>query len=722
MMTKICIIVPVYNTEEYLRRCIDSILSQTYTDFELILIDDGSTDNSGEICDEYAVMDKRIVVIHQENRGQANARNVGLDYAFEKSKSEWISFVDSDDFIHSQMLQLLYQKINNTGSKVIVGDYLEFSDEKMLNSSTQVSLNLVDLAIEQPEDFFVNSCYLETVPWGKLYHKSCFCNIRYPEGKIHEDNFTTYKIIFSLDKILHVKAEVYYYFSNYKGTTKSIWTPKRLDALEAYSAQISFFDKNGYKRAKNKIIYNYANVLFNQINSIKNQKQYRQYLKQMKKMMRKHLETYKGASIISFKNHHEYYDVAYPKFILRLFGYKFYNKPLSIKSRIRKLGISSQGKILPLGKLYYQYKIKKILREKKDFAEENYPIDFVVTWVDDNDETWKAEKEKFLCTSDNLTKKDNTNIRYRNWETLRFWFRAVEKFAPWVNKVYFISCGHVPEWLNTDCKKIQVVKHDEYIPKEYLPTFSSHTIENNIWRISDLSEHFVYFNDDIFLTRSVVPSDFFQGGFPKYCAVTKPIRANNHMCSFDHALWNGLGEIISTVSIRDVMHKHPEKWLSVKLKDYYENNKKHVSNMRALLRQHLKKYHNEQGIKHNLQYYSYAYPIMTKFIRIAGFSKRILKRLIYPKSERIGLLGKIYFYHNIKKNLKQFKQTPDIDDFPVDFVVSWVNGNDPEWIQEKREYEIALDNDKKTANPTTRYRDWNMFHYWFRAVEKMLRG
>ena len=143
------------------------------------------------------------------------------------------------------MLQLLYQKINNTGSKVIVGDYLEFSDEKMLNSSTQVSLNLVDLAIEQPEDFFVNSCYLETVPWGKLYHKSCFCNIRYPEGKIHEDNFTTYKIIFSLDKILHVKAEVYYYFSNYKGTTKSIWTPKRLDALEAYSEQISFFDKNG---------------------------------------------------------------------------------------------------------------------------------------------------------------------------------------------------------------------------------------------------------------------------------------------------------------------------------------------------------------------------------------------------------------------------------------------------------------------------------------------
>ena len=74
------------------------------------------------------------------------------------------------------------------------------------------------------------------------------------------------------------------------------------------------------------------------------------------------------------------------------------------------------------------------------------------------------------------------------------------------------------------------------------------------------------------MTRSVVPSDFFQGGFPKYCAVTKPIRANNHMCSFDHALWNGLGEIISTVSIRDVMHKHPEKWLSVKLKDYYEYN------------------------------------------------------------------------------------------------------------------------------------------------------
>ena len=104
----ISIIVPVYNTGKYLHRCIESILAQTYNDFELILIDDGSTDNSGKICDEYAKTDDRIVVLHQENKGQAVARNVGLDYVFEKDKSEWITFIDSDDWIHPKRVDYLY--------------------------------------------------------------------------------------------------------------------------------------------------------------------------------------------------------------------------------------------------------------------------------------------------------------------------------------------------------------------------------------------------------------------------------------------------------------------------------------------------------------------------------------------------------------------------------------------------------------------------------------
>ena len=105
-------------------------------------------------------------------------------------------------------------------------------------------------------------------------------------------------------------------------------------------------------------------------------------------------------------------------------------------------------------------------------------------------------------------------VRYREWDTLRYWFRAVEKYAPWVNQVYFVTCGHVPKWLNMDAPKLHFVRHQDYIPEQYLPTFSSHPIELNLHRIEGLSEHFVYFNDDFYLTAPVQETDFFVNGLP----------------------------------------------------------------------------------------------------------------------------------------------------------------------------------------------------------------
>ena len=110
------------------------------------------------------------------------------------------------------------------------------------------------------------------------------------------------------------------------------------------------------------------------------------------------------------------------------------------------------------------------------------------------------------------------DARYRDWETLRYWFRGVEKFAPWVNKIYFVTCGHVPSWLNLDADKLVHVKHSDYIPEEYLPTFSSHPIELNVNRIRGLSEHFVYFNDDTFLCRSIPKEIFYRDGKPVHQA------------------------------------------------------------------------------------------------------------------------------------------------------------------------------------------------------------
>ena len=565
-MSKISVIVPVYNTDKYLQRCIDSILAQTFTDFELILIDDGSTDNSKTICDEYAKKDERVLVIHQENKGQAAARNVGLDWVYANSGSEWIAFTDSDDICHPQMLELLYRNIIAADCKLAVGNFLNFNDEKNIkpDESYHDSLTVKELF---PEDFFVNSEYIETVPWGKLYHRSCFESIRYPDGKIHEDNFITYKIIFSLDKILYLEYPVYYYRLNTESTTKSSWTPRRLYAFEAYSEQISFFDKNDYPRAKNKVVFQYANVLYWQIREVEKLDEYNSYLIIMRKMMRRHLRNYKSNNKLSYNKNPRFYSAAYPK------ASKAIHKLHSVKGYIRKLGIKDNGQITPVGKLYIKHKIRKLTKEQNQIKKaEDYPIDFVVTWVDDTDPIWMAEKEGYLKKQDRQTQADSFEARYRNWDTLNYWFRAVEKYAPWVHRVFLVTYGHLPEWLNTNNSKLKVINHYDYIPQKYLPTFSSHTIENNLWRIEGVSEHFVYFNDDMFLSKEVMPDDFFCNGLPKYCALTKPNWAGQYLCSFDYALWNGIGQINSKFSLREVIGKHPEKWLTTELKDYYEYN------------------------------------------------------------------------------------------------------------------------------------------------------
>lgn len=138
--------------------------------------------------------------------------------------------------------------------------------------------------------------------------------------------------------------------------------------------------------------------------------------------------------------------------------------------------------------------------------EKSKPIDFVVTWVDDRDPVWRAKREKYIGKK---VTEGNEDARYRDWDTLKYWFRGVEKFAPWVRYVYFVTDDQKPEWLNLDHPKLKWVKHTDYIPEEYLPTFNSHTIEWNLHRIDDLSECFVYFNDDMFLINDTDPQDFF---------------------------------------------------------------------------------------------------------------------------------------------------------------------------------------------------------------------
>lgn len=194
---------------------------------------------------------------------------------------------------------------------------------------------------------------------------------------------------------------------------------------------------------------------------------------------------------------------------------------------------------------------------------EDYPVDFVVLWVDPTDPVWQADKAKYL-PQDQAIKKSNSAARFRDWDNFQYWFRTVEKYAPWVRNVYLVTWGHVPSFLDLNCPKLKFVRHDEFIPEAYRPTFSCFPTELNLWRIEGIAEHIVYFNDDMFLTRPVEKSDFFHNGLPKYCAYAKPSYPHMTMTAWSHNLFNNAGVVNDYFDVRKCIAEHPEKWFSYK--------------------------------------------------------------------------------------------------------------------------------------------------------------
>ncbi len=191
-------------------------------------------------------------------------------------------------------------------------------------------------------------------------------------------------------------------------------------------------------------------------------------------------------------------------------------------------------------------------------------IDFVVPWVDSNDPEWQAEKEKYLVNSD-AEGIDAREIRYRAWDIFKYWFRGVETFAPWVNKVYLITCGHIPSWLNLKAPKLVHVCHKDYMPIDYLPTFSSHPIELNIHRIKGLSEHIVYSNDDCFFLKPASPDLFFKKkGVPVYPARLHGISPNLNKTLMPHILINIVHIINSHFKMKESLRNNWGKWFSIK--------------------------------------------------------------------------------------------------------------------------------------------------------------
>lgn len=183
-------------------------------------------------------------------------------------------------------------------------------------------------------------------------------------------------------------------------------------------------------------------------------------------------------------------------------------------------------------------------------------IDFVVTWVDMDDPKWKADFAKHSGKIDNL-KNEMTEARFRDHGLLRYWFRGLEKFAPWVRKVHFVTCGQKPEWLNIDHPKLQLVNHSDYIPSQYLPVFNSTLIESYIHRIPDLAEHFVYFNDDFFIINHLTQERFFTNGLPNDIAA---FRHNSGIGLWSKTLKNNIRLINERFDKREVLSRDHDKW------------------------------------------------------------------------------------------------------------------------------------------------------------------
>lgn len=185
-------------------------------------------------------------------------------------------------------------------------------------------------------------------------------------------------------------------------------------------------------------------------------------------------------------------------------------------------------------------------------------IDFVIPWVDGNDQMWRRDFSFYLSQYESID--DTRCIRYRNWDNLRYWFRGVEKFAPWVNKVHFITCGQIPDWLNIKAPKLHFVKHSDYIPEQYLPTFSSRPISLWLHCIEGLSEHFVLFDDDMFLIDKVKPERFFRKSLPCDKAALNALSP----MPFMHLVYNNMCIINSSFRKHEVLRKNIWKWLSPK--------------------------------------------------------------------------------------------------------------------------------------------------------------
>ncbi len=237
-MPEISIIVPVYKVEKYINKCVDSILNQTFQDFELILVDDGSPDNCGAICDEYAKKDKRVLSVHKKNGGLSDARNYGINMA----KGKYIGFIDSDDYIADDMYEALYNNIVKYEADVSVCGIYDCYGEKVVPQD--IKKGVFEFSASQAVEYMLSGKGVGLFAVNKLYKREVFKDVRYPVGKTYEDAFVIVDILLRAEKVVIDTTPKYYYIHRESSITLSNFSKKYYDILEAQTHNMELIEEN----------------------------------------------------------------------------------------------------------------------------------------------------------------------------------------------------------------------------------------------------------------------------------------------------------------------------------------------------------------------------------------------------------------------------------------------------------------------------------------------
>lgn len=240
----ISVIIPIYRVENYLEKCIESVRNQTYRDMEIILVDDGSPDGCGAICDRYRNLDGRIKVLHKENGGLSDARNKGIDMA----TGEYILFVDSDDFIHPQMLEILYHAIQETGADISVCGFKEVGEkDEVIPESIAIEEELEIFENQEVMNQLQHKNLITVVAWNKLYKREIFADdIRYPKGRLHEDEFLIHQVLHRCKRTVYVERELYYYVRREDSITGKVKMANVADGWKSCEERLAFLEQHGY--------------------------------------------------------------------------------------------------------------------------------------------------------------------------------------------------------------------------------------------------------------------------------------------------------------------------------------------------------------------------------------------------------------------------------------------------------------------------------------------